>query len=74
MYNKHGGCKRIMNCRGTETRQRIVKEYNVKPVAHIQLLAGQTKHSDAEAIIKEEYYIFNAERKSDGQKEIIQCG
>lgn len=52
-----------MNCRGTATRQRIVKEYNVKPVAHIQLLAGQTKHSDAEAIIKEEYYIFNAERK-----------
>lgn len=34
-----------MNCRGTATRQRIVKEYNVKPVAHIQLLAGQTKHS-----------------------------
>lgn len=63
-----------MNCRGTATRQRIVKEYNIKPVAHIQLLAGQTKHSDAEAIIREEYYIFNAERKSDGQKEIIQCG
>lgn len=64
----------IMNCRGTATRQRIVKEYHVKPVAHIQLLAGQTKHSDAEAIILEEYYIFNAESKSDGKKEIIQCG
>lgn len=58
----------IMNCRGTATRQRIVKEYHVKPVAHIQLLAGQTKHSDAEAIIREEYYIFNAESKSDGKK------
>ena len=64
----------IMNCRGTATRQRIVKEYHVKPVAHIQLLADQTKHSDAEAIILEEYYIFNAESKSDGKKEIIQCG
>ena len=63
-----------MNCRGTATRQRIVKEYHVKPVAHIQLLAGQTKHSDAEAIIQKEYYIFNAESKSDGKKEIIQCG
>ena len=63
-----------MNCRGTATRQRIVEEYNVKPVAHIQLLAGQTKHSDAEAIIREEYYIFNAERKIDGKREIIQCG
>ena len=63
-----------MNCRGTETRRLIVKEYDVKPVAHIKLLAGQTKHSDAEATIKGEYYIFNATRKSDGKTEIIQCG
>lgn len=63
-----------MNCRGTKTRQLIVKNYNVKPVAHIKLLAGQSKHSDAEAIIKDEYYIFTATRKSDGKIETIQCG
>lgn len=63
-----------MNCRGTETRRQIVKDYDVKPLAHIKLLAGQSKHSDAEAIIKDEYYIFTATRKSDGKKEIIQCG
>lgn len=63
-----------MNCRGTETRQKIIEEYDVKPVAHIKLLTGQSKHSDAEATIKDEYYIFNATRKSDGKTEIIQCG
>ena len=63
-----------MNCRGTETRKKIVKEYKVEPVAHIKLLANQTKHSDAGATIEDEYYIFTAIRNSDGQREIIQCG
>lgn len=66
-----------MNCRGAETRRKIVEEYDVKPVAHIKLLAGQSKHSDAEATIKDEYYIFSATRKrgrKDEKKEIIQCG
>ena len=36
-----------MDCRSTERRQWIVDNYDVVPVAHIQLLAGQTKHSDA---------------------------
>lgn len=64
----------IVNCRGTETRKRIVNEYKVKPVAHIKLLANQMKHSDAGATIEDEYYIFKAIRNSDGQEEIIQCG
>lgn len=52
-----------MKCRGTETRKKIVKEYYVEPVAHLKLLANQTKHSDAEAKIEDEYYIFTATRK-----------
>lgn len=36
-----------MECRSEERRQYIVDNYNVVPVAHIQLLNGQTKHSDA---------------------------
>lgn len=63
-----------MNCRGHETRQRIAKDYEVEPKAHIKLLASQQKHSDAGAIIEDEYYIFSAKSKSDGKKEIIQCG
>lgn len=63
-----------MNCRGTETRHNIIKKYNVEPVAHIKLLAGQSKNSDAEATIRDEYYIFSATRKLDGKTEIIQCG
>ncbi len=63
-----------MDCRSTEKRQWIIEKYNVTPVAHIQLLAGQTKHSDAGKIIQNDYYIFEAIDKSNGVKEIIQCG
>lgn len=63
-----------MECRSTERREWIVNNYNVIPVAHIQLLAGQTKHSDAGAMIENDYYIFHAIDKVSERKEIIQCG
>lgn len=63
-----------MNCRGHEARQKIVADYEVQPQAHIKLLANQQKHSDAGAIIEDEYYVFSAKRKSDGKNEVIQCG
>ena len=63
-----------MNCRGHETRQRIVRDYEVQPEAHIKLLANQQKHSDAGATIEDEYYVFSAKHKTDGKKEVIQCG
>ena len=63
-----------MNCRGHETRQRIVRDYEVQPEAHIKLLANQHKHSDAGATIVDEYYVFSAKHKTDGNKEVIQCG
>lgn len=61
-----------MKCRGKKVREQIVKNYQVTPVAHIKLLSGQTKRSDAEADISNEYYIFEA--ISNGKKETIQCG
>lgn len=63
-----------MECRGSKRREWIVDNYKVIPVAHIQLLAGQTKHSDANAMIENDYYIFCATDKTSGKKEIIQCG
>jgi len=64
-----------MNCRGQEKRKWIVENYNVKPVAHIQLLKGQIKHSDAGQIIENNYYIFEAKSKADENiVKTIQCG
>ena len=57
-----------MKCRGSKTRQRIVRDYEVQPEAHIKLLANQQKHSDAGATIEDEYYVFSAKHKIDGTK------
>ena len=58
-----------MNCRGTATRQRIVEEYNVKPVAHIQLLAGQTKHSVMQKLLSGKSIIYLTQKvKVTGKK------
>lgn len=62
-----------MKCRGRQVRERIVEEYQVIPKAHIKLLAGQIKRSDAGADITDEYYIFEA-ISTNGEKETIQCG
>ncbi len=43
-------------------------------MAHIQLLAGQTKYSNAGAIIEKDYYIFETMHKVNGKKKVIQCG
>lgn len=63
-----------MYCRGTKRRGQIVEEYNVVPKAHIKLLAGQEKISDAGGIIEKEYYIFEATPRESGNPEIILCG
>lgn len=43
-------------------------------VANIQLLTDQTKHSDADAMIENDYYIFYATDKTSGKRATIQCG
>lgn len=64
-----------MNCRGHDKRVDIVKNYNVIPVAHLKLLNGQEKHSDAGATITDDYYVFKLESKNSTFKiETITCG
>ena len=59
-----------MDCRTQERREQIVNDYNVVPVAHVKLLTGQTKHSDAGQMINDKYYIFHAFPKLGGEKKL----
>lgn len=64
-----------MDCRGNERRKRLVKRYEIVPVAHVKLLEGQCKKSDAGPIIKDQYYIFKAIEKNNSKNvQSIQCG
>ena len=64
-----------MDCRGVKRREDIVRNYDVVPVAHIKLLKGQTKKSDAGPEIDDQYYVFKAtSRDKSDDVQIIQCG
>ncbi|MBO8440876.1 MAG: hypothetical protein IAA89_00265 [Firmicutes bacterium] len=64
-----------MDCRGVKRRENIVRNYDVVPVAHVKLLKGQTKKSDAGPEIDDQYYVFKATNKNKSDDvQIIQCG
>ena len=63
-----------LNCRGHNTRVKIVDSYNIVCSAHIQLLAGQTIHSDAEREIERDYYVFICTHKITKKEDRIICG
>lgn len=64
-----------MNCRGEKTRIEIVANYIVEPIAHLRLLNGQSKRSEAEADLTDQYYIFECTSKSNNKiVETIICG
>lgn len=64
-----------MDCRGGNRREEIVRDYDVVPVAHVKLLKGQTKKSDAGPKIDDQYYVFKATSKNNSDDiQNIQCG
>ena len=63
-----------MNCRGHKKRKSIVKNYTVKPEAHLKLLPKKTIKSDAGGNIENEYYLFSARKNGSDRTEMIQCG
>ncbi|MCR8927499.1 hypothetical protein NLI92_002890 [Priestia megaterium] len=57
-----------MLCRGTLTRVEIVKEYDIAPIAHVKLLAGQEKKSCTNDKLEHRYYCFSYKHKKDKNK------
>ena len=64
-----------MNCHGHDTRVQIVRNYNIKCIAHIRLLEEQVIRSDAERDITDTYYIFECINRNDNNDvDTIVCG
>lgn len=66
--------KKIMNCRGEQTRIRIVRDYELVPVAHEKLLNGQEKKSCTGDRLTDSYYCFLLTERESGRKETFLCG
>jgi hypothetical protein len=63
-----------MQCRGEDSRVRIVNEYNLKPIAHVQLLNGQEKLSCTNITLTDSYYCFSYESKTGNDNGSFFCG
>lgn len=62
----------FMDCRTHKIREQIVTNNKVTPIAHVKLLNGQRKKSDAGGYLSDQYYQFKVEGRNEVQ--IIQCG
>lgn len=63
-----------MYCRGVDTRREICNEYVMHPLAHVQLLAGQTKKSCTGDSLTNAYYCFHYKSRKNADKGTILCG
>lgn len=63
-----------MYCRGEDTRHEIVKNYELHPVAHVQLLAGQAKTSCTGDALTNAYYCFSYKSRNSADEGTILCG
>lgn len=63
-----------MYCRGENTRREIVKSHELHPVAHVQLLVGQTKKSCTGDELTDAYYCFFYKSRTGTDQGTILCG
>ncbi|MEQ2527555.1 hypothetical protein WMO40_12640 [Bacillaceae bacterium CLA-AA-H227] len=63
-----------MKCRGEESRIKLVNDYQLKPVAHVKLLNGQTKKSCTGDILTDSYYCFTYKNKVTKSEGSLLCG
>lgn len=63
-----------MYCRGEDTRREIVKSHELYPIAHVQLLVGQTKTSCTGDALTDAYYCFFYKSRTGADQGTILCG
>lgn len=56
----------IHDCRGKKTREQLVHDFEIVPLAHVRLLNGQTKESCAGPDVGE-YYVFSYRSRANGK-------
>lgn len=64
----------MLPCRSPETRKKLAQEYEIKPIAHVRLLNGQTRKSCTKDLITDSYYCFSYRRKNGTESGTFICG
>ena len=52
------------NCRGNETKQKLVDDYDIVPLSFLKLLPNQEKQGCC-GVLKDKYYVFEYQNKQN---------
>jgi len=64
----------ILPCRSPEVREKLVQEYDIKPIAHVRLLNGQERQSCTKDLLTDSYYCFSYRAKNGDVTGTFLCG
>lgn len=64
----------MLPCRSSEVRERLVQEYDIKPIAHVRLLNGQERRSCTKDLLTDSYYCFSYRAKNGDVSGTFLCG
>jgi hypothetical protein len=64
----------MLPCRSSAVREKLVKEYNIKPIAHVRLLNGQERRSCTNDMLTDSYYCFTYRAKESDVTDTLLCG
>lgn len=64
----------MLLCRSSKVREKMVQEYNIKPIAHVRLLNGQKRQSCTKDLLTDSYYCFSYKAKDSDVTGTFLCG
>ncbi|MBG9787125.1 hypothetical protein ABD74_05240 [Brevibacillus laterosporus] len=64
----------MLLCRSSEVREKLVQEYDIKPIAHVRLLNGQERRSCTKDLLTDSYYCFSYRAKNGDVAGTFLCG
>lgn len=64
----------MLPCRSPEVREKLVQDYDIKPIAHVRLLNGQERRSCTKDLLTDSYYCFSYKKKNTDVTGTFLCG
>jgi hypothetical protein len=64
----------MLPCRSPEVREKLVREYDIKPIANVRLLNGQERRSCTKDLLTDSYYCFSYRAKNGDFTGTFLCG
>lgn len=64
----------MLPCRSSKVRERLVREYDIRPIAHVRLLNGQERRSCTKDLLTDSYYCFSYRAKNGDATGTFLCG